>query len=208
LFTNSQNSAKFTAEVALRLVDRRYKNRLRIEGFAAREAILGDLDFNGGIVELANRWEVTPETQTYLDWTVRAGTARGQLPVEQYFVVGVGDRSGNLLRGHAVHEEGHYGRAPMGTDFVLANLDLERRILGIPLFNALNISVLTVKWELFVDAAKTFDRARIFQQGKLWVDAGAGLRLETFSHSFTLVYGRSLRDGTGAFTGYVERRFW
>jgi len=96
----------------------------------------------------------------------------------------------------------------MGTDFILMNLDVERRIVTMPLFNSMNIPFVTVKWELFVDAAKTFDRRRIFQQGKLWIDAGAGLRFETPSHSFNLVVGRSLRDGTGVLTGYVERRFW
>ena len=93
-------------------------------------------------------------------------------------------------------------------DFVLLNFDVDRRLATLPFFNALNIPFLTVKWEAFFDAAKTFDRNRIFQQGKLWLDTGVGLRFETPTHSFNLVYGRSLRDGTGVLFGYVERRFW
>ena len=96
----------------------------------------------------------------------------------------------------------------MGTDFVLLNFDLDRRLATLPLFNALNIPFLTVKWELFFDAAKTFDRNRIFRQGKLWLDTGAGLRFETPTHSFNLIWGRSLRDGSGVLMGYVERRLW
>src|SRR5437773_12263031 len=111
----------------------------------------------------------------------------------------------NPLRGHTAADHGTYGRGPMGTDFVLVNTDLERRIATLPLFNTFNIPFLTVKWEAFLDAAKTFDRNRIFKQGKLWVDTGGGLRLETPTKSFNIVYGRSLRDGTAVIMGYVER---
>jgi hypothetical protein len=97
---------------------------------------------------------------------------------------------------------------PMGTDFALVTLDVERHLKTLPLFNVLNIPFINVKWELFLDAAKTFDRNRIFKQGKLLLDGGAGLRFETPTGSFNIVYGRSLRDGTGAFVAFVERRLW
>ena len=94
-------------------------------------------------------------------------------------------------------------------DLVPAHMrDLERRIATVPLFNTINIPFLTVKWEVFLDAAKTFDRNRIFKQGKLWIDTGGGLRFETPTQSFSIVYGRSLRDGTAVITGYVERKLW
>jgi hypothetical protein len=96
----------------------------------------------------------------------------------------------------------------MGTDFVLVNLDLERRILTIPLFNTLSVPYITLKWEVFLDGAKTFDRARVFQQGTLWIDTGVAIRAETPANSFTMGFGRSLRDGTGIFFGYLERRLW
>ena len=46
------------------------------------------------------------------------------------------------------------------------------------------------------------------QQGKLLVDAGAGLKFETRTAAFNLIYGRSLRDGTGVLMGYVEKILW
>ncbi|PYS52777.1 MAG: hypothetical protein DMG13_15120 [Acidobacteria bacterium] len=208
LFTDSRNTAKFTADTSLRLADGRYQNRLRFEGFAARRSILGDTNFSGGVAELNNRVTLSQDTRTYFDWTVKGGTSRGRLPVEDYFVLGLDTNPSNLLRGHSAADHGRYGRGPMGTDFVLLNFDVDRRLATLPFFNALNIPFLTVKWEAFFDAAKTFDRNRIFQQGKLWLDTGAGLRFETPTHSFNLVYGRSLRDGTGVLFGYVERRFW
>jgi tetratricopeptide (TPR) repeat protein len=208
LYTNGQNTAKLTAEADLRLVDRRYQNRVRLEGFFARDAILGDLDYSGGTVELRNRYTLENQTETFVDWTLKAGTSRGELPVDDYFVLGVEGRPRNLLRGHAVSDHGRYGHGPMGTDFVLANFDIERRLRTLPLFNTFNLPYLTIKAELFVDVAKTFDRQRIFEQGKLLVDTGAGLKFETRTAAFNLIYGRSLRDGGSVLFGYVEKILW
>jgi tetratricopeptide (TPR) repeat protein len=208
LLTNSANVGRFSVDTNLRLVDGRYQNRLRLEGFLSRESILGDTNFTGGTAQLNNRYTISKDTRTYVDWTIKAGTTRGTLPVEDYFVLGLESHPQNPLRGHRVADHGRYGKGPMGTDFVLANFDVERHLKTIPLFNAINIPFITVKWELFFDAAKTFDRHRIFQQGKLLLDTGGGLRFETPTNSFNIVYGRSLRDGTGVFYGYVERRLW
>ena len=207
--TDSRNVGKFSLETNIRIVDRRYQNRLHVEGYVARDSILGDISFSGGVAQLDNRVTLSRDNRSYLDWTLKGGTSRGTVPVEDYFVLGVDTRNPrNPLRGHMAADHGTYGRGPMGTDFVLFNMDVERRITTLPLFNTLNIPFLTVKWEVFLDAAKTFDFNHIFKGGKLWVDTGGGLRFETPTQSFNLIYGRSLRDGTAVFTAYVERRLW
>jgi tetratricopeptide (TPR) repeat protein len=208
LLTDSRNTGRFSVDANLRIVDRRYKNRLHVEGFAARRSILGDTDFSGGVVELNNRVTLSRDTPANLDWTIKAGTSRGRLPVEDYFVLGLDSNPRNILRGHTAADHGRYGNGPTGTDFVLFNSDVERHLKTLPFFNMLNIPFITVKWELFFDAAKTFDRNNIFQEGKLWLDAGGGFRFETPTHSFNLVYGRSLRDGGSVLFGYVEKRLW
>ena len=88
------------------------------------------------------------------------------------------------------------------------NTDLERHLATIPLFNILNLPFVTVKWNLFLDGAKTWDRNRVFQPSRLLLDTGGGLRFQTPTHSFNLVYGRSLREGKNVLYGYVERRLW
>jgi tetratricopeptide (TPR) repeat protein len=208
LSTDSTNTGKFSVETNFRLLDGGYQNRLHLEAFAARRSIAGDAQFTGAIAELDNRVTLSKDTRTYLNWTVKTGTARGRLPVEDYFVLGLDTHSENLLRGHTAADHGRYGRGPMGTDFVLVNTDIDRRLATIPLFNTLNIPFLTVKWELFFDGAKTWDRNRIFQQGKLLLDTGGGLRFETPTHSFNLIYGRSLHDAKNVFFAYYERRLW
>ncbi len=206
-FITDRDSAKWTLQTTIRLADSRLQTRLDVGGFLARRSILGKLNYSGGTASFANRWEVSRSSQTFLEWRLKGGTSRGELPLEEYFVLGVDTYSENLLRGHAAFKDGAYGRSPMGTDFVLTNASIERLITVLPLFNTMNIPFLMVKWEVFVDAAKTFDRSRTFEQGKLWVDIGAGLKLQMPASSFHVVFGQSLRDGSGAITGYVERRF-
>jgi tetratricopeptide (TPR) repeat protein len=208
LFTDSRKTGRFDVEMSLRLVDRQYQNRLHLEGFGARRSVLGDTNFSGGVAELDNRITLSRDTRTNLDWTIKSGTSRGALPIEDYFVLGLDTNPTNILRGHTAAEHGRYGNGPMGTDFALLNTDIERRLATIPFFNTFNIPFLTVKWNLFFDGAKTWDRNRIFQQGKLLLDTGGGLRFQTPTHSFNLVYGRSLREGNNVFFAYVERRLW
>ena len=208
LFTDNRKTGRFDVEMNLRLVDRQYQNRLHLEGFGARRSLLGDTNFSGGVAELNNRIALSRDTRTNLDWTIKSGTSRGALPVEDYFVLGLDTNPTNILRGHTAAEHGRYGSGPMGTDFALVNTDIERRLATIPFFNTFNIPFLTVKWNLFFDGAKTWDRNRIFQQGKLLLDTGGGVRFQTPTHSFSLVYGRSLREGRNVLFAYVERRLW
>src|SRR5207249_3674533 len=99
------------------------------------------------------------------------------------------------------------GNAPMGTSFALSNMSIERRIAILPLFNTLNIPFLDVKGLLFLDSGRTFDREHTFKQGKLHVDSGVGLKLETPTHSLHLIYGRSLREGQNVLFVYIEKRW-
>jgi hypothetical protein len=95
----------------------------------------------------------------------------------------------------------------MATSFTLVNTTFDRRIRRLPFFNTLNIPYVDLKWLVFADGARTFDRANVFEEGKILIDVGGGFRLETPTKYFDLTYGRSLRDGTGAFVAYVGRRW-
>ncbi|HEY2380167.1 MAG TPA: tetratricopeptide repeat protein [Terriglobia bacterium] len=208
LFTGERKMGMLTADASLRLIDRRYENRLHLEGFASRRSIIGDTQFSGGTAQLDNRLTLSKDTRTYLDWTVKGGTSRGNLPVEQYFMLGLDIYSENPLRAHRIQDHGHYGTGPMGTDFVLVNNDIERRLATIPFFNTFDIPYVTVKWQAFFDGAKTWDRNHIFDEGRLLLDVGGGVRFETPTHALNLIYGRSLRDGQNLFFAYYERRLW
>jgi tetratricopeptide (TPR) repeat protein len=212
--TNSLNSALFLANTSVRLTDSgNYQNRLHLEGFLSRKSILSDFNFGGGTAELNNRITFSKPQREYLDWTIKGGTSRGARPFEEYFMLGVdilppNFLSENLLRGHKLARHGMYGNGPTGTDFVLGNLDYERRLVTLPLFNTLNLPFVVLKAEVFLDSAKVWDRTDVFQNSKLLVDTGAGLKFETPTGSLNVIYGRSLRDGQSVLIGYIERRIW
>lgn len=208
IFTNGFNTGRFTAEANVWLVDGQYQSRLRVEAFTANSSIIGNTDFTGGVAELTNRITLSPDTETSVDWSVKAGTAHGALPVEDYFLLGLDQRVVNPLRGHTAQLHGIYGNGPMGSDFVLLNTSFRRRLAVIPLFNTLNIPFITVKGEAFLDLAKTRDRNHVFLPSKLLADTGAGLRFETPTYSFNLTAGRSLRTGDNVFSANYERRLW
>jgi tetratricopeptide (TPR) repeat protein len=208
LFTNNLKTGIFSAEANIRLVDRDYQSMLQLAGFAARRSIIGDTHFSGGTAELDNRVTLSKDTRTYLDWMIKAGTSRGLVPIEDYFALGLDIHPKNPLRAHTLFDHGHYGNGPLGTEFVLTNTDLERRLATLPFFNTVNIPYITVKWQVFFDTGKTWDRNHILLPSQYLLDVGGGVRFETPTHAFNLIYGRALREGSNVLFGYYERRLW
>jgi hypothetical protein len=205
LYLDSSNTGKAIAATIVNLWDRGgNRSRLGAEGFLAREALLSDLDYSGGVIQLDTRWSPGPDSRSSLLWSVTAGTASGQLPVDDYFVLGVQTYPRFLLRAHHVTHEGVSGASPMGSAFWLSNTTWERDLVKIPTFNAVNLPYVTVKGEIFLDVAKVFDRSDVFQE-KVFVDAGVGLQLATPTHALHLIFGQSATDGSRVFTLYVEK---
>jgi tetratricopeptide (TPR) repeat protein len=215
LASDSRNDGRFFASTSIRLADASsYQSRLNVAAFISRKSILGDFNYSGGTAELNNRITVSKDTRTDINWSLKGGTSQGggtainARPVEEYFVLGLDMYPENILRGHGAAVHGRYGNAPIGSDFVLGNFDIDRRIVTVPLFNTFNLPYIIIKGMGFVDAAKTWDRTHIFKDSNLLVDVGGGLRFETPTNTFTLVFGRPLRGGPTILYGYVERRFW
>ena len=208
LVLDSRNSGKLLFEATFLPADEQYRSRVHAEAFLARKAFPGDLDYTGGTVEWNNRYTFEGRREVGVEVTLKGGASGGNLPIDDYFVIGLDENPSNLLRGHnSVSSRGHFGHAPMGTGFVLVNTTVDRRMARVPFFNVLNVPFLDFKWQVFVDSAKTFDRSRVFDQSKILVDVGAGFRVESATRAFNFIYGRSLRDGTGTFTAYVQQRW-
>jgi len=208
LVLDSRNSGKLLFEATVLPADERYRSRVHAEAFVARKSLPGDLNYTGGTVEWNNRYTFEGRREIGVEVTLKGGASGGTLPIDDYFVVGLDQNPDNLLRGHnSVSSRGHYGHAPMGTGFVLVNTTVDRRMARVPFFNVLNEPFLDFKWQVFVDSAKTYDRSRVFDQSKILVDVGAGFRVESASRAFNVIYGRSLRDGTGTLAAYVQQRW-
>ncbi|HZI51890.1 MAG TPA: tetratricopeptide repeat protein [Terriglobia bacterium] len=208
LALDSRNTGKLLFEVSLLPFDGRFHSRIHGEGFMAREEFLSDIRYSGGTVEWNNRILLDGDGKNLVELTVKAGTSRGELPVDDYFVLGVRQHTVNFLRGHnTVDSDGHFGNSPMGTSFSLANVSYERMIRRLPFFNVLNFPYVDLKWIFFTDGARTFDRANVFAEGKFLVDVGGGFKLDTPTGALNLTYGRSLRDGTGTFAAYLGKHW-
>ena len=208
LALDSRNTGKLLFETNIFPFDGRYRTRLRGEGFIARKAFLSDMDYSGGTVEWNNRYLVDKDGKNTLELTLKGGTSRREIPVDDYFIVGIRQHTDNFLRGHnEVSDTGHFGNSPMGTSFTLVSTTFERLIRRMPFFNVLNVPYVDLKWLVFVDGAQTFDRAHVFKEGKILVDVGGGFKLDMSSRVFHLTYGRSVRDGTGTFAAYMGKRW-
>jgi hypothetical protein len=208
LALDNRNTGKLLFEASVLPIDGRYRSRIHSEVFLAREEFLSDINYSGGTIEWNNRIVSEAQGAMSLEVSIKTGTSRGELPVDDYFVLGVHQVTENKLRAHhALTRRRNYGNAPMATSFTLVNTTFDRRIRRLPFFNTLNIPYVDLKWLVFADGARTFDRANVFEEGKILIDVGGGFRLETPTKYFDLTYGRSLRDGTGAFVAYVGRRW-
>ena len=207
---NNLNTGKLILKTGFLLFDGRHRSRIFAEGFLAREVFLSDIPFSGGTVEWDTRYLPEKDGKSTIEIVLKTGTTRGALPVDEYFVLGLRPPTPTdvVLRGHnAISQTGHFGNAPMGTSFTLVNTTFDRRIRRLPLFNVLNEPYVDLKWLIFVDGARSFDRAGVFQAGEILVDVGGGFRFETPTRTFNITYGRSLRDGTRVLSAYLSRRW-
>lgn len=208
LALDSRNTGKVLFEASVLPFAGRFRSRIHGHTFIARKDFLSDMNYSGGTLEWNNHWIPDEAEKMSLEVTVKGGTTRGEVPIDDYFILGVRQVTANLLRAHnTVSRTGHYGNSPMATSFTLMNATFDRRIRRLPLLNLLNVPYADLKWQIFVDAARTFDRAHVFEEGKILVDVGAGFRVETPTRLFNLTYGRSLRDGTGTLAAYLGRRW-
>ena len=197
------NTGRVLLNARFRPIDGKFKSQISIASFLARASLLGDLNYTGGTMQLANRLVVSEDRSTFFDLSVKSGTSRGRLPVEDYFMLGIDSETVDPLRAHVAADHGSYGRGPMGTGFVLVNSDIERRVAALPILDNVPIH-----GELFFDSAKLSDRNHIFQQRGWLFDVGMALRTQLPDFDFVVLYGRNLSEGKGVLGAYIERRFW
>jgi hypothetical protein len=145
---------------------------------------------------LRARWLPQARGERYVvNADLRAGALIGKPPVDRWFLLGM-ERDNDLwLRGHVGTRDGRKGNAPMGTRFILARSELDRRLFRFPFAS--------------LSAGPFFDAGRVAgpygSRGWLY-DTGLQAKVATLAGiTVTAVYGRSLRDGRGAFYTAVSR---
>ncbi|HEY6331475.1 MAG TPA: hypothetical protein VI756_19270, partial [Blastocatellia bacterium] len=114
------------------------------------------------------------------------------VPFDELFVLGF-DRDTDLwMRGHPGLLNGEKGRAPMGRNYVLANVETAKIVFARH-FMELRIGP-------FLDSGKVYDPSGFFGSPKWLWDTGIQVKVRVFgSFEYVLGYGKDLRSGRNSF---------
>ena len=141
---------------------------------------------------LRGRWFPQPSGDDYeVKVEIRAGKTFGEIPFDELFILGV-ERDNDLwLRSHIGTRDGRKGSAPMGRNYFLANLELEKRVPTNELVN--------LKLGPFLDIGKITDSSPgLGSRTWLW-DVGLQAKVRILGKGFAFSYGKDLRSGNNAF---------
>jgi hypothetical protein len=122
---------------------------------------------------------------------VGAGKTFGQQPFDELFMLGL-ERDNDLwMRAHIGTRDGRKGSAPLGSNYFLANWEINKNIYDNGLFG--------FRLSPFVDTGKITDsNPHLGSQKWLW-DTGVQLKFSVLSVGLTFTYGKDLRSGANAF---------
>jgi tetratricopeptide (TPR) repeat protein len=122
---------------------------------------------------------------------ISAGQTLGESPFDELFILGV-ERDNDLwMRAHIGTRDGRKGSAPLGRDYLLSNLELDKNVYG----NGL----MSLKLGPFLDSGKMTDSSSgLGSQTWLW-DLGAQAKVRALGVGVVFSYGKDLRSGNNAF---------
>jgi tetratricopeptide (TPR) repeat protein len=119
---------------------------------------------------------------------LRAGRTFGDVSFDQLYSLGF-ERDNDLrMRGHRGVRDGQKGLAPLGTSYILWNLNYVRKLF--------DWRFTTFSAGPFLDSGRTFDSTGFFGSRHWLWDVGAQVRVRAFDRfELVLGYGRDLRTG-------------
>jgi len=116
----------------------------------------------------------------------------GDPPFDELYSLGLERDNDRHLRGHRGTRDGKKGAGPMGPDYFLVNLELNKEVYRGGLWRIILIP--------YVDSGKTFDESGYFGSRVWQWDAGVQLKLTIFERiSLIVSYDKSLRSGENTF---------
>lgn len=162
-----------------------------LTGMPSRYTILeGDLSGFWTPEAKGDRWEV--------EVRLRAGKTFGRSPFDEFFQLGMERDSHLWLRGHVGTENGRKGNAPLGTEYVLLQAGFDRTVAQLPF--------LRLKAGPFFDAGWIAGPSNRFGSRGWMPDTGIQAKVIVAGGlTWSVVYGRDLRGGHGAFYTTVSR---
>lgn len=120
---------------------------------------------------------------------IRGGGAAGSVPFDELYMLGL-ERDNDLwLRAHIGTRDGRKGSAPLGTQFVLTNFDVDK--------NVHSNGLIAVKLSPFLDTGEMSGSSTLNSHEYLW-DAGLQLKFRVLGQSLIFTWGKDLRTGNNA----------
>jgi hypothetical protein len=180
------------------------ERRARVDGWAALRTgrFIGDDGISRFVSPSAGvhaHWLPQTRGEKYeVNVSARAGGVYGRAPLDELYTLGMERDNPLWLRGHVGTRDGRKGNAPLGSQFLLVNSDVQRELW--------RVLFLRVQAGPFFDVGGTRDPRRHFGSRGLLYDAGLQVTVRTLRGiRISAVYGRDLRDGRPAFYTAVIR---
>jgi tetratricopeptide (TPR) repeat protein len=121
---------------------------------------------------------------------ISAGKTFGSLPFDELWELGLGGDNDLWMRAHIATRDGRKGSAPLGRDYFLSNLEMDKNIY---------------RWQMvrliaspFVDTGTIRDDVVGLGSHKWLTDIGASLKVKAFGFGVALSCGKDLRSGNNA----------
>jgi hypothetical protein len=180
------------------------ERRMRVDGWAALRTgrFIGDDGVSRFVAPSAGvhaHWVPPARGEKYeVNVSARLGGVYGRAPLDEMYTLGMERDNPLWLRGHVGTRDGRKGNAPLGSQFLLVNSDVQRELW--------RVLFLRVQAGPFFDVGGTRDPENRFGSRGLLYDAGLQVTVRTLRGiRISAVYGRDLRDGRPAFYTAVIR---
>ena len=194
-FFTSGSSFSYQARVARSLV-RFPERRFTLDSSATGEIgtfLSGPLGRYGRLEgDLQSTWLPQARGDDYeIQGRLRGGRTFGEVPFDEFFVLGF-DRDTDLwMRGHPGLAGGEKGNAPLGRGYVLANWEVSKIVHSGPF--------VVLKVGPFVDTGQVYDSSGYFGSRKWLWDTGVQVKVRILgSFEFVVGYGKDLRSGNNS----------
>ncbi len=125
-------------------------------------------------------WMMAKRSETRLRLSLQGGVSGRNLPLDHYFLFGIGPDARLPLKAHPELRDGRRGNSPMGRDFVLLSAELGRRLW--------RWRFLEVGGFVFSDTAFVSGRPFLSATGDWFQDVGVGLRFKVLGQEFLNVF--------------------
>lgn len=189
-----KQQAQFTS-VLWRVPERRFTLSAGADSQAARLWSTPSQSFEKLTGSLAWHWFPQREGDDYeTAQQLRAGRIFGQAPLDELYILGL-ERDNDLpMHAHIGTRGGLKGSAPLGSEFLLQNWQLDKNLYANGLAK--------ISLGPLLDIGKISDPGTALGSQQWMFDTGAALKLRVLGMGIVFSYGRDLRNGNDAF--YVD----